>query len=49
MKTVILILTLNVPDTVSVRDAINAVECTYKGQDLLHDCRISGYETEATQ
>ena len=49
MKTVTLVLILKVPDTVSVRDAINAVECTFEGQDLLHDCRISGYETEATQ
>jgi len=49
MKTVTLVLVLKVPDTVSALDALNAVECTFEGQDLLHDCRISGYETEATQ
>ena len=49
MKTVTLVLVLKVPDTVSVQAAITAVECTFEGQDLLHDCRISGYETEATQ
>ena len=49
MKTVTLVLILNVPDTVSALDALNAVECTFEGQDLLHDCRISGYETEAAQ
>jgi hypothetical protein len=49
MKTVTLVLTLTVPEDVSVQAAIESVECTYKGQDLLHDCRISGYEQEATQ
>jgi len=49
MKTVTLVLILKVPDTVSALDALNAVECTFEGQDLLHDCRISGYEQEATQ
>ena len=47
MKTVTLVLILNVPDTVSVQAAIESVECTFEGQDLLHDCRISGYEQEA--
>ena len=47
MKTVTLVLILKVPEDVRVEDAIDSVECTFKGQDLLHDCRISGYEPEA--